>query len=172
VETAVATARQYRPDLNLLRSLVADEDHGGEMANAVLNGINPLLGTTTPTHPLFALLAAVKHDPTRVESTTRRQLLGALATRDRQAEAEVRAAVATLHGQRITVTAKAAEVRNLTTRVAELEKREAAGQQVTAELATARLDLLKVRAELLQAVTDWHIADVKLRQVMGLLVRE
>jgi len=171
-ETAVATARQYRPDLNLLRALVADEDRGGEMANAVLNGINPLLGNTTPTHPLFALLAMVKHDPTRTEATTRRQLLGALATRERQAETEVRAAVATLHGQRITVTAKAAEVRNLTTRVAELEKREAAGQQVTAELATARLDLLKVRAELLQAVTDWHIADVKLRQAMGLLVRE
>jgi outer membrane protein TolC len=107
-----------------------------------------------------------------VEATTRRQLIGALETRERQAEAEVRAAVASLHGARITVTAKAAEVRNLTAHVAELEKREAAGQQVTAELATARLDVLKLRGELLQAVTDWHIADVKLRQAMGLLVRE
>ena len=68
--------------------------------------------------------------------------------------------------------AKAAEVRNLAARVAELEKREAAGQQVTLELVTARIDLLKVRGELVQAVADWHIADVKLAQAMGLLVRE
>ena len=172
VETAVATARQYRPDLNLLRALLASDDRGGEMANAVLNSINPLLGNTTPTHPLFMLLAAVKQNPTHVEATSRRQLIGALATRERQAEAEVRAAIASLHGQRVTVTAKAAEVRNLTARVSELEKREAAGQQVTAELATARIDLLKVRGELVQAVADWHIADMKLRQTMGLLVRE
>ena len=142
------------------------------MANAVLSSINPLLGNTTPTHPLFMLLAAVKQNPTHVEATSRRQLIGALATRERQAEAEVRAAIASLHGQRVTVTAKAAEVRNLTARVSELEKREAAGQQVTAELATARIDLLKVRGELVQAVADWHIADMKLRQTMGLLVRE
>lgn len=172
VEKAVATARQYRPDLNLLRALLAGDDRGGEMANAVLSGINPLLGNTTPTHPLFMLLATVKHDPTRVESSTRRQLVGALATRERQAGAEVRAAIASLHGQRVSITAKAAEARNLTARVSELEKREAAGQQVTAELATARLDLLKVRGELVQAVADWHIADVKLRQTIGLLVRE
>jgi outer membrane protein TolC len=37
---------------------------------------------------------------------------------------------------------------------------------------TARIDLAKARAELVQAVADWHIADVKLRQAMGLLVRE
>ena len=172
VERAVATARQYRPDLNLLRSLVAEEDRGGEMANAVLNSINPLLGNTSPSHPLFALLAALKKDPTRLEASTRRQLLGALATRERQAEAEVRASVATLHGNRLSAAAKAAEVKNLVGRVSELEKREAAGQQVSLELTTARLDLVKARGELIQAVADWHIADVKLRQAMGLLVRE
>jgi hypothetical protein len=172
VEVTVATARQYRPDLNLLRALAADEDRGGGLANSVLNGINPLLGNTPPAHPLFALLAAVRDDPTRFEATTRRQLLGALESRERQAEAEVRAAIATLRGNRAAATAKAAEVRNLVARVGELEKREAAGQQVTVELVTARLDLLKARGELIQSVADWHIADVRLRQAMGLLVRE
>ena len=94
VESAVATAKQYRPDLNLLRALISDDDPGGSMANSVLNSINPLLGNSPPTHPLFMLLAAIQHDPTRFEATTRRQLIGALETRERQAEAEVRAAVA------------------------------------------------------------------------------
>jgi outer membrane efflux protein len=171
VLAAISTARQCRPDLNLLRALLTDADRGGELANNVLNGINPLLGNAAAIHPLFALLAAVKHDPTRLEAGTRRQLLGALESRERQAEAEVRAAVASLKGARASAAAKAAEVRNLVARVAELEKREAAGQQVTLELATARLDLLKVKGELVQAVADWHVADVKLRQAMGLLVR-
>ncbi len=43
---------------------------------------------------------------------------------------------------------------------------------MTAELTTARLDLLKLRGDLLQFVTDWHIAEVKLRQATGTLVRE
>ena len=171
-ETAISTARQYRPDLNLLRALIADADRGGELANGVLNGINPLLGNSTAIHPVFALLAAVQHDPTRLEAGTRRQLVSVLESRERQAEAEVRAALATLGGARASAAAKAAEVKNLIARVGELEKREAAGQQVTLELVTARTDLLKVRGELIQAVADWHVADVKLRQAMGLLVRE
>jgi hypothetical protein len=172
VEAAVATARQLRPDLNLLRALVSDSDRGGQLANGVLNGINPLLGNPPPSHPLFALLMVVRSDPTRVEAATRRQLLGALESRERQAEAEVRAAAATLRGDRLASAAKAAEVRNLQTEVGELEKREAAGQQVTLELVTARMNLLKTRGELVQAVADWHISDVRLRQAMGLLVRE
>jgi hypothetical protein len=166
-ESAVATALQYRPDLNLLRALASSDTR---LANAVLTGINPLLGSQPMTHPLAMLLALVKHDGDGARS--HRQVLGVLETRERQAAAEVRAAVATLRGQRAAVTAKSAEVRNLVARVDELAKREAAGQQVTVELVTARLDLLKARGELLQSVADWHIADVKLRQAMGLLVRE
>ena len=171
-ETAVATARQCRPDLNLLRALVADADRGGELANGVLNGINPLLGNSTAIHPFFALVVSLKHDPSRVEAGTRQQLLGVLDSRERQAEAEVRAAAATLKRRRAAAAAKAGEVRNLAARVSELEKREAAGQQVTLELLTARMDLLRVRGELVQAVADWHVADVKLAQAMGVLARE
>jgi outer membrane protein TolC len=137
----------------------------------VLNGINPLLGNSVAIHPVFALLTAVRHDPTRLEEGTRQQLMGALDSRERQADAEVRAAAATLGGARASAAAKAAEVRNLTARVSELEKREAAGQQVALELLTHRLDLLKARGELLQAVVDWHVADVKLAQSMGVLAR-
>jgi hypothetical protein len=171
VEQALATAMQYRPDLNLLRALVSDESGNRELANDVLAGINPLLANQKPTHPLALLLAAVKKDASD-DSKLRRQLLGVLSSRERQAEAEVRAAVATLRGNRAAVIAKSAEVRNLVARVADLEKREEAGQQVTVELVTARMDLLKARGELVQSAADWHVADVKLRQAMGLLARE
>ena len=57
-------------------------------------------------------------------------------------------------------------------KVKELETRQKAGLNVTAELITARLDLLKAKGELLTAVTDWHAAEVKLRQAMALLIRE
>jgi hypothetical protein len=170
-ESAVATAMQCRPDLNLLRVLAAECDSGG-LTNAVLNGVNPLLGDTDSSNPVVAMLAVLKKEPTRAESKLRRQLLGLLSSRERQAEAEVRAAVAMLRGNRASAAAKAAEVRNHAARVAELVKREEAGQQVTVELVTARLDLLKARGELVQAVVDWHVSDVKLRQAMGLLVRE
>ena len=171
VEQAIATALRCRPDLNLLRTL-AGNDNGSRLTNAVLNSVNPLLGNIDPSHPLAVLFALVKKDPTKIESNTQRQLLGLLFSREQQAEAEVRAAVAVLRGNRTAAAAKAAEVRNLVLRVADLEKCAAAGQQVTLELITARLDLLKSRGELLQAVADWHVSDVKLRQAMGLLVRE
>jgi hypothetical protein len=169
-ESAFATALHYRPDLNLLRALVRDDGGDAQLANSVLQGINPLLGTQPAAHPLAFLLSLAKHDGD--DAKLQRQLIGVLETRERQAEAEVRAAVATLRGERTAVIAKAAEVRNLVARVDELTKREAAGQQVTVELVTSRLDLLKARSELLQSVADWHVADVKLRQAMGLLVRE
>ena len=47
-----------------------------------------------------------------------------------------------------------------------------AGLSVAADLAKAKLDLLKARGDLLQAAADWNAAEAKLRQAMGLLVRE
>jgi hypothetical protein len=169
-DRAVRSALHYRPDLNLLRVLAAGPDG---LTNAVLNGINPLLGAADSSHPLAAALAALKKEPTRAEATLQRQLAATLRTRERQAEAEVRAAVAAVRGERAAAAAKAAEVRNLADKVAEVEKRAAAGVAgAEAELAAARLDLLKLRGELVQAAADWHAADVKLRQATGALVRE
>ena len=56
--------------------------------------------------------------------------------------------------------------------MAELEKRQKAGQQVTAELSKARLDLLTARGDLVKVAADWNAAEVKLRQAMGVLIRE
>jgi len=171
-EQAVACAFKYRPDLNLLRMLVTDEDPGGELAKEVLRSVNPLLSVADAGSPLAAFVAILKKEPKAAEAKVQRQLQGVLAARERQADAEVRAAVAMVRGDLAAVAAKAAEVRNLSKKIAELEKREMAGQPVLAELTIARLDLLKLRGELVQAAADWHISDVKLRQALGLLIRE
>ncbi|QJW95116.1 hypothetical protein FTUN_2655 [Frigoriglobus tundricola] len=57
-------------------------------------------------------------------------------------------------------------------RLEELQTRQKAGMNVTAELVSAKLDLLKAKGDLLTAVTDWHAAEVKLHLAMGLLVRQ
>ena len=173
VDEALKTAELYRPDLNLLRVMTTREDYGGELARAVLSAVNPLLAAKSPTSPLVTIVATLKKEPTRGEAKMHRQLVALLRSRERQSEAEVRSGVATLRGDRSAIAAKAAEVRNMTDKVADLEKRAAAGVAgAEATLAAGRIDLLKLRGELLQLVSDWHVAEVKLRQAMGMLVRE
>jgi outer membrane protein TolC len=169
---AARTALHYRPDLNLLRSLAAAES-GGELARAVVEAANPLLGNLNPAGALAARLAAIKKEPTKAEARARQQVRELLGTRERQAEAEARAAVATLRGAVAAVAARAAEIKNLEARVEELAQRAAAGVAgAEAELVAARLDLFKLRGELIRAATEYQIADVQLRRATGTLVRE
>ena len=167
-DAAVRTALHYRPDLNTIRALIACKD-GSEsgLSNQALTGINPLLAAATG-HPVAALLMALCGK----DDGSAGRLHSALAGRERQAEAEVRAAVAVLRGHRTAAAARAAAVRDAAAKVDELEKRAAAGQSVAAELSAARLDLLKARGALLEAAADWCRAEAKLRQAMGTLVRE
>ncbi len=125
VDQAVQTGQRYRPDLNLLRTLASNEEYTGELTKAVLTSVNPLLATTDPANPLLVLLTQLKKEPTKADAKLHRQVVGLLATRERQEDSEIRAAAATWRGNHSAVAAKAAEVRNLTAKVAELEKREA-----------------------------------------------
>jgi hypothetical protein len=168
VDEAVRTGLFYRPDLNLLRTLLADNGRGvDDLIQGFLKKVSPLLAAVT-SNPIAGLLT---HKRDRGGSL-QRQIESMLEARERQAEAEIRAGLFTLRGDRLASTAKAAEVRQLAAKLQEVEKRAAAGQPVAAELTKAKLDLWKAQGELLKAVIDWHIADVKLRQSMGLLVRE
>jgi outer membrane protein TolC len=170
VEEAVRTGLLYRPDLNLLRALLADQGRAADdLMQTLLKQVSPLLARLA-TNPLVGILLpnGTRHD----REATRRQVASMLSDRERQAEAEIRSGVLTLRGHRLAAVATAAEVRRLTAKVQEVEKRAAAGQQVTAELTKARLDLWKAQGELLKSAADWNRAEAKLRQAMGLLVRE
>jgi hypothetical protein len=169
-DEAVRTGLYYRPDLNLLRALLADEGRAADdLMQSLLKQVSPLMGRLA-TNPIVGILLPRGRKTDR--EATRRQVESMLAARERQADAEIRAAVLSLRGHRLSAAAKAAEVRRLAAKVQEVEKRAAAGQQVTAELTKARLDHWKAQGELLKAAADWNIAEVKLRQAMGLLVRE
>lgn len=173
VEQAVATGLHYRPDLNLLRVMSQVDQPPGRLANAVLAAVNPLLGQTEPPTLFATLIQTLKKEPIKAEVAMRKQLHELLVNRERQVEAEVRVAVATLQGERFAVAAKTADIQHLAAQVSEWESKVAAGLAgATAELAVAKLNLLKAKSELIQAVADWQIANVKLRQATGMLVRE
>jgi outer membrane protein TolC len=174
VPQAVATGLAYRPDLNLLRVLAAG--NAADLAEGILRAASPLLVTTRTSNPVAILLAPIlapftgQPERRRAEVTARVQRT--LVSRERQAEAEIRAAAANLRGASATAAARALDVKQVEARIAELQTRQKAGLNVTAELVTARLDLIKAKGALLTAATDWAAAEVNLRKAMGLLVRE
>ncbi len=174
IDQAILIGLHYRPDLNLLRILA--DGTAGELTNAVLQTVSPLLASTKSNNPLTALLAPIftplLKEPQRQQAEANARVRSALAARERQAEAEIRAAAVLLRGHRASIAARAEEVRQLERRIAELEARQQSGLNVSEELTTARLDRLKAQGELLSAVIDWHTTEVKLRQAMGLLIRE
>jgi hypothetical protein len=166
----VRTGLFYRPDLNLLRTLLSDNGRAADdLASSLLKQVSPLLAHLR-SNPIIGVL--VPRSRSEERESTRRQMESMLRDRERQAEAEIRAEALTLRGDRLACEAKAAEVRRQQTTLQEVEKRAAAGQPVTAEVTKAKLDLWKAQSELLKAAIDWHRADVKLRKAMGLLVRE
>ncbi|AMV22790.1 hypothetical protein VT84_00160 [Gemmata sp. SH-PL17] len=171
VSLAVTTGLHYRPDLNALRVLTG---HGGagDMTNAVLTGINPLLANLKPDNPLVQLFSPFAKEPAHQRAAVATRVAGVLAARERQAEAEIRATATLLRGYRSAVAARALDVRAVEARIVELQKKQAAGVNVAADLVTAKLDLFKARGDLLSSAIEWHQAEVKLRQAMGLLVRE
>lgn len=170
VPAAVATGLFYRPDLNVLRVLA--DGTAAELTDAVLSGLSPLLTKLKPDSPLALLFLPFTKEPERQKQAATARAASALVARERQAEAEIRAAAVSLRGHRAAVAARTLDVRAAETRVAELEQRRTAGLNVTADLTTAKLALFKAKGALLSAVVEWHTTEVKLRQAMGLLVRE
>ena len=120
-------------------------------------------------NPLLRIFLPFGDRPSR---EVQAQLASALEGRERQAEAEIRAAILTMRGHHAVAVARLAEVKRLEAKVEEIEKRSAAGLQVAEELSRAKLDLFRARGELLKAATDWNISAARLRQAMGLLVRD
>jgi len=57
-------------------------------------------------------------------------------------------------------------------RVKELETRAKVGQAVEIELRKARLELLEAESDLIGEIAKWKLADVKAREVIGLLCDE
>lgn len=178
-DAAVQTALQQRPDLQLLRSLQHSTDaDSAQIARQVLGGLNPLAGASAVSEQftlLMKLLIACKYRPdpqAEWDARTRRQLAMLIVDREKQAEAEVRAAVARVNSTSQQARIAAQTVDQLRVRVRELETGLKEGQSVVAKLAETRALWRKANGNLIQAATDHQIAQAKLKQTQGLLVRE
>jgi outer membrane protein TolC len=82
---------------------------------------------------------------------------------------EIRQAVRSLTAQRQLVALTGQKIRSWETGVRELEERQQQGLASVTEVALAKLDALRARADLVHEQMAWHLARVQLWQAQGVL---
>jgi|GEM_PF-1505267 len=171
-EQAVQLGLMIRADLNLIRSLIAMLDHRTLAAvRKVLTGITPILAAvqSIKEHAVPQLSSYVSVLAKAEATATQRQLNGLLKDREREAIQEIRSAVDAWASARDMVAIGRRRFELNREHVVELEKKSKAGFGVELELRKARLDTLKAEADLVTDIVKWKLADVKAREVIGLL---
>ncbi len=180
-DEAVRLGLTYRPDLLLLRTLVGSGDpDSAQVASQALAGVNPLLSGPTslvsgsPSLKLRVVAACLGLNlPTPAQLHHDRVLVAELlAGRERQAEAEIRAAFERTIALAAQAKTHADLADGLHTRVADLEKAEEAGRGDAVALAVARAAFRKASGNVVTATTNYQAAVAKLRQAQGILARE
>jgi hypothetical protein len=171
-EHAVRVGLASRPDLRVLRDLIAGLNHRTvEAVRAAVAGLLPPLGAVHKASRVLApglrVLIPALAEPDEV--SLRRQLTAGLDARERDAVREIRAAVDEWHTQRELVAIARDRQRLAAERARELGVRRAKGASVEAEYRQAVLDQIKADREVIQEAVKWKLADVKARQAMGLL---
>ncbi len=171
-DQAVQVGLMHRSDLNLLRSLAATVDHRTLQAvRKVLVGLAPPLAAVVlaTEHLLPALVSFVSAMAKAEVATVRRQILGLLQDREREAAKEIRTAAEewTTARELVAIARQRFELNGA--QVKELETKSKVGQAVELELRKARLEQLKAESDLVGEVVKWKLADVKARETMGLL---
>jgi hypothetical protein len=181
VDEAVRTGLAYRPDLLLLRTLVGSGDpDSAQTASQALAGVNPLLSgpgsllSGSPNIRLRVVAACLGLNLPSAEQLHHVPELIAelLAGRERQAEAEIRAAFERTVALAAQAKTHADLADGLHTRVVDLEKADDAGRGDAVALATARAAYRKASGNVVTAATNYQAAVAKLRLAQGLLVRE
>jgi outer membrane protein TolC len=181
VDEAVRVGLAYRPDLLLLRTLLGSGDPGApETEREALGTASPLLAGPPSLIPgsagivLRAAAACMGLDlPSPGKEQHVRQMLAELqAGRERQAEAEIRAAFEHAVALAAQAKAHADHADKARVRMEDLEKAEAAGRGDAQALAVARAAYRKATGNVVTAATSYQAAVAKLRQAQGVLARE
>jgi outer membrane protein TolC len=178
VHEVVSLGLAGRPELVQLRQLEHQLD--GQTLPAVrqlLRASNGLLGgaeqRARPCRP--AVLQKVKQclgaDPPDLVAR-RQQLARYRADREQAIALEIHQAVRAVQGQTQVVFLARARAASWQKKVQELEERRAQGLVSFAETTQTNLEWSRARGDVLQAVTVWQLARVKLKQALGLLVQE
>ncbi|HEY7330122.1 MAG TPA: hypothetical protein VH592_20970 [Gemmataceae bacterium] len=178
VEAAVQLGLHQRPQLLLLRNMIAnlDADTLGS-ARVLLQSINPLLAMSSPgpSCKLLKLLGKILHiEPGQDDELerVRTQLCDLLHERERTVEAEIREAAHEIGARRETILRARQAAESWQERIRDLEKQQAEGLKGALSLASAYLDWYKARGEVVKEFLGWKIAAVKLKQAQGILPAE
>ncbi len=172
-ELSVQVGLANRADLQLLRSLQGNTtDRTVGAVRRVLLGATPILGAVMPSIEKPALLPFVRSVAKAEACQLKSQLQSVLADREREATKDIRNAVDEWITARDLVAIGRSKFQLAKEQVTELEKRDQLGQAVEVELRKARLETLKLEAELITEIVRWKLADVKAREELGLLCGE
>jgi len=174
-DQAVKLGLSIRSDLNLLRAVGNMTDHRTVPAvRQVILGIVPgyaaLMQTAefAPAQMIPFLSTVAKAEANAVK----KQVLGLLRDREREAAKDIRTAVEEWTTARELVAIARQRFELNQSRVTELEKRAKVGQGVELDLRKARLEFLQSESDLIGEIAKWKLADVKAREVIGLLCDE
>jgi hypothetical protein len=178
VEAAVQLGLHQRPQLLLLRNMIAnlDTDTLGS-ARILLQSINPLLAMSSPgpSCKLLKILGKIVHiEPGQNDELerVRAQLCDLLHERERTVEAEIREAVYEIGARRETILRARQAAESWQERLRDLEKQQAEGLKGALSLASTYLDWYKARGGVVKEFLGWKIAAVKLKQAQGILPAE
>lgn len=177
-DEAVAIGLANRADIRGLEVLVRSINRDTlDTVRAMLGAVNPLLGACPSRLSLLVRIFAhdcIEAQEEREVAIRRRQAQELLADRRRTAEAEIRRAAFDLEQATRRVALAQDTLRSWDERLARLEFQRGLGQgQVSYfDQMEARLHRLQAEGDLVDAMVKWKIAEVKLKQAMGLLVIE
>jgi hypothetical protein len=172
VETVVHVGLAGRPDLQLLRDLDADLDaRTVDAVRQAVIGLVPALKAVTTAAPVLTpgLAVLVPHLAKPEVESTRRQIRSLLADRTAEADKDIRSAADEWATQQELVGLARRRLAVETSRVDELAARRRSGAAVEADYRRAKLDALRAEAEVIREAVKWKLADVKVRQAMGVL---
>jgi outer membrane protein TolC len=172
VDSAVRLAMQIRAELNLLRAVGNMVDHRTvEAVRQVLIGVAP---------PLAAVLHRVEYAIPEVlpfvnavtkadVAVLRKQIYNLLLDREREIAKDVRTSIEEWVTARDLVSIARQRYDLVQERTTELEKKAKVGQAVELDLRKSRLEQLQAESDLITEIAKWKLADVKAREVIGLL---
>jgi hypothetical protein len=178
VESAVQLGLARRPQLLLLRGMIAHLDKDTLAAARVLLGsINPLLGMASPKSGCKSLtflgkLTHVQPGQNAEVESLRAQLKDYLMERESVVAAEIREAALEVRARRQLIILAREAARHWQERIKELEKKRAQGMPVYPDLTAASTEWYKARGEVTKEFLGWKIAAVKVKQAQGILPAE
>jgi len=173
VEAAVAAGLPMRPDLAMLcvlRETLSEETLGPVRSALAL--VDPLMGSSSPKKHMIS--TALHRSRVCLETQSRQAQLDQLfADQRRKAENEIRSAAADAEKRLRQVGLARDKLDQCQAQLTRLrQRRQAKGVIPVSQISAAQLEVLRAESDAFQAVVEWKIAMVKLKEAQGLLASE